>query len=246
MYKRQVLYTFSIVVFGVRMFMKYRHSRYHQIRTASVMFFQFGFAWMLPNLLVYFNKPYMEFNGVWPLKQDYLWPEKVLGSFLGGAGIVGVMLLGYAILAVVATPILTYFFGKRWYCSWVCGCGGLAETLGDPWRQQSIKSTNAWTVERWVVHAVLIAVLAVTASLWIDHLMGGGLYGSWSAPARKWYGFYIGAIFSGIIGVGFYPVMGNRVWCRFGCPQAAILGIWQRLFSRFRICLLYTSPSPRD
>jgi polyferredoxin len=29
--------------------------------------------------------------------------------------------------------------------------------------------------------------------------------------------------------------MGSRVWCRFGCPQAAILGLFQRLFSRFRI-----------
>jgi Pyruvate/2-oxoacid:ferredoxin oxidoreductase delta subunit len=230
-----VLYTLAILVFGVRMFMKYRHSRYHQIRTASVMFFQLVFAWMLPNLLVYFNKPYIEFNGVWPLKYDYLWPEKVLGGFLGGAGIVGVLLLAWAVGLVVATPVLTYFFGKRWYCSWVCGCGGLAETLGDPWRQQSDKSVVAWHVERWLIHAVLVAVVVVTASLWLDHSMSGSLYGSWGAPLRRWYGFYIGAIFSGVVGVGFYPLMGSRVWCRFGCPQAAILGIWQRVFSRFRI-----------
>jgi Pyruvate/2-oxoacid:ferredoxin oxidoreductase delta subunit len=38
-----------------------------------------------------------------------------------------------------------------------------------------------------------------------------------------------------VVGVGFYPLMGSRVWCRFGCPQAAILGILQRCFSRFRI-----------
>ncbi|MEO7522508.1 MAG: 4Fe-4S dicluster domain-containing protein, partial [Ferruginibacter sp.] len=52
---------------------------------------------------------------------------------------------------------------------------------------------------------------------------------------QKWYGFFIASIFSGVIGVGFYPVMGSRVWCRFGCPMAAILGLQQRLFSRFRI-----------
>ena len=230
-----VLYTMAILVFGVRMFMKYRHSRYHQLRTASVMFFQFVFAWMLPNLLIYFNKPYMEFNGVWPLKYDYMWPEKILGGFLGGAGVIGVVLLAWAVGAVLATPVLTYFFGKRWYCSWVCGCGGLAETLGDPWRQQSKKSAKAWQVERWMIHSVLVVVVLVTVSLWIDHTMNGNLYGTWGAPLRKWYGFYIGAVFSGVIGVGFYPLMGTRVWCRFGCPQAAILGIWQRVFSRFRI-----------
>ena len=52
---------------------------------------------------------------------------------------------------------------------------------------------------------------------------------------REQYGFLIGAAFSGVIGVGFYPLLGNRVWCRFGCPMAAILGLQQKLFSKFRI-----------
>ena len=56
-----------------------------------------------------------------------------------------------------------------------------------------------------------------------------------SFKLREWYGFAIGSAFSGVIGVGFYPILGNRVWCRFGCPMAAILGLQQRLFSRFRI-----------
>jgi len=42
-------------------------------------------------------------------------------------------------------------------------------------------------------------------------------------------------MFSGVIGVGFYPILDNRVWCRFGCPMAAVLGIFQRNKSRFRI-----------
>jgi Pyruvate/2-oxoacid:ferredoxin oxidoreductase delta subunit len=229
-----VLYSGAILVFGVRMFMKYRHNRYQQVRTASVMISQFGFAWLLPNLLVLFRQPYMEFNGVWPLKQNYLWPEKLIGEF-GGAGTVGILLIAWAVGMVIATPILTYFFGKRWYCSWVCGCGGLAETLGDPWRQLSDKSTRAWKIERWMIHSVLVLVLAVTASLWIDYKTSGSLYGTWSGGIRNWYGFAIGAVFSGVVGVGFYPLLGSRVWCRFGCPQAAILGLWQRLFSRFRI-----------
>ena len=230
-----VLYTLSILVFGVRMLMKYRHNRYHQIRTLSVMFFQTVFAWYLPQILVRLNKPYVEFNGVWPLKQDYLWPEKVQGQFLG-AGTTGTLLLVFAIAGVVATPILTYFFGKRWYCSWVCGCGGLAETLGDPWRQLSSKSTKAWNIERWLIHGVLFLIVVTTLMLWIDSATSGSLYGSgFSAKLRTWYGFYIGAVFSGVVGVGFYPLLGNRVWCRFGCPQAAILGLFQRVFSRFRI-----------
>jgi polyferredoxin len=56
-----------------------------------------------------------------------------------------------------------------------------------------------------------------------------------SYTLTKWYGFGIGAAFCGVFGVGFYPILGSRVWCRFGCPMAAILGLQQRLLSRFRI-----------
>ena len=230
-----VLYTLSVMVFGVRMWMKYRHNRYHRIRTASVTFFQLGFAFLLPNLLVLFQQPYYEFNGVWPLKQDYLWPSKT--ESLLAAGSVGRLMLYWGLVATfLATPVLTYFFGKRWYCSWVCGCGGLAETLGDPWRQLSDKSNRAWKFERVVIYAVLFAVLAVTVLLWSHYHWGSELIPDKAANIATWiYGLVIGALFSGVAGVGFYPLLGSRFWCRFGCPMAAYLGILQRLFSRFRI-----------
>ncbi len=139
------------------------------------------------------------------------------------------------VLALVAVPLLTYYFGKRWYCSWVCGCGGLAETLGDGWRQLSSKSRRAWQIERWLIYSVLVLVLVTTVLLWVNSLTSGAVFGSIAYRVKAWYGFYIGALFAGIAGVGFYPLLGNRVWCRFGCPQAAVLGLLQRLFSRFRI-----------
>ncbi len=230
-----VLYSLSMLTFGVRMVMKYRHNRYQLIRTGSVLFFQLVFAWVLPNILILFQKPYWEFNGLWPLKYDYLWPGKV-SELWNTPGALGVFLLFWGVVtSLVAVPVLTYFFGKRWYCSWVCGCGGLAETVGDGWRQLSDKSTRAWHFERWIIHGVLVFVLVVTGLLWTNHLTDGGVFGSFSYQAKAWYGFYIGALFSGVAGVGFYPLLGNRVWCRFGCPQAAILGLLQRYFSRFRI-----------
>ena len=135
----------------------------------------------------------------------------------------------------IATPILTYFFGKRWYCSWVCGCGGLANTTGDAFRHLSDKSLKAWKIERWTVYSILILILLTTALLWINSFSNGTVLGNLSGNFAKFYGFFIGAVFSGVIGVGFYPILGTRVWCRFGCPMAAILGIQQKFFSRFRI-----------
>jgi ferredoxin-type protein NapH len=82
---------------------------------------------------------------------------------------------------------------------------------------------------------VLVFIVLTTALLWVDQAQGGGVLGGVSGLFAQWYGFLIGAAFAGVIGVGFYPLMGSRVWCRFGCPMAAILGLQQRFFSRFRI-----------
>ena len=229
------LYTLAVLVFGVRMFLKYRHNRYHLVRTASVMFFQLGFAFVIPNLLKLFKEPEFYFSYFWPLKWQYLWPGDV-NSLLESPGRLGVFMVFWgAVMSLVAVPVLTYFYGKRWYCSWVCGCGGLAETLGDPWRQLSDKSTGAWKVERWLIHGVLVFITLTTLLLWINSATEGAVLGGASQTFADFYGLYIGAIFAGVIGVGFYPLMGSRVWCRFGCPQAAILGLFQRFFSRFRI-----------
>lgn len=230
-----LLYTLAILVFGVRMIWRYRHNRYHLWRTASVMFFQLCFAFALPNLLKLFQQPEFYFSYFWPLKFNYLWPSD-LAQLASGPGLGVFMVYWTVILALIGVPILTYYFGKRWYCSWVCGCGGLAETLGDPWRHLSDKSTTAWKIERWMIHSVLVLIVVVTALLWINSATEGALLGASGSARLSWaYGFVIGAVFSGIVGVGFYPLLGSRVWCRFGCPQAAILGILQRFFSRFRI-----------
>ncbi len=232
-----LLYTLAVWVFGLRMFMKYRHNRYQQVRTASVMIVQLGLSFVLPNLLKAFHQPEFYFSYFWPLKWSYLWPGDFgIGWLVHHPSRVGLwMVIFGAGMSFVATPVLTYFFGKRWYCSWVCGCGGLAETLGDPWRQLSSKSPRAWRLERVSIYSVLVIIVVTTVLLWIDYAAGHPVFGAAAPLLAKWYGFFIGAIFAGVIGVGFYPILGSRVWCRFGCPQAAVLGLWQKLFSRFRI-----------
>lgn len=229
------LYTMAILVFGIRMLLRHRGNRYQQLRTLSVMFFQLGFAFVLPQLLKSFRQPEYYFSYFWPLKPEYLYPWNVreLLAMPGGFGVF--LFLFSAAMTFAVTPVLTYFFGKRWYCSWVCGCGGLAETLGDPWRHLSSNSTRSWKVERAIIYTVLALVIVTTASLWINAQSSGRFLAGFSGQISSWYGFYIGALFSGVIGVGFYPILGSRVWCRFGCPMAAILGVLQRFFSRFRI-----------
>ncbi|MBI3195671.1 MAG: 4Fe-4S binding protein, partial [Ignavibacteriae bacterium] len=228
-------YTLAILIMGVRMMIKYRHNRYQLVRTSSVMFFQLAFAYLIPAFLSRMNQPEYYFSYFWPLKYQYLFPDSVQ-SLMNNPGGLGYLMVVWGIfMSFVATPILSYFFGKRWYCSWVCGCGGLAETAGDPFRQLSDKSLKSWKIERWMIHSVLVFVVVTTVLFWINSASHGAILGGVSQKFAQVYGFLIGAVFSGIVGVGFYPIMGSRVWCRFGCPMAAVLGVLQKKKSRFRI-----------
>lgn len=290
-------YTIAVLIMGAKFIYKYRHNNYQILRTTSVMFFQLGFAWLIPGIMksLYNFEPFYSY--FWPLDYDAIFPG-TLNYMIQQPGKLGVFFIFWGfVMSFIATPILTYFFGKRWYCSWVCGCGGLAETAGDPFRHLSDKSVSAWKIERWMIHSVLALIILATVLMFIADVIGEHLkvtlnqyvyfalvlaaaYGIYRGVSRagnqmrirptmvvlgsiaaflilyalipnlktgdqsvyfstaglaKWYSFSIGMVFSGVIGVGFYPIMGSRVWCRFGCPMAAYMGVIQRFKSRFRI-----------
>jgi polyferredoxin len=86
----------------------------------------------------------------------------------------------------------------------------------------------------WVTALVFFGAIGLWQ--WWSYTDGGTAQLAFNAyDVRTIYGFAISSIFAGVVGTGFYPLMGNRVWCRFGCPLAAYLGLVQRLKSRFRI-----------
>ena len=229
------MYCTVMTVMAVRMYIKYRHNIYQMIRTTSVLFFQIVFAFLIPEIMVRLQMPYYDFKNAFPLDYDFFFQWN-LKELLNSGGI-GLFILVWGIaLTLIVVPVMVYFFGKRWYCSWVCGCGGLAETLGDPYRQHSDKSLFAWKVERWLIHGVLVFAIGMTLlTLYSFFAESGTVLGIKTSSVQNTYSLAIGSIFAGVIGTGFYPIFGNRVWCRFGCPLAAYLGFVQRFKSRFRI-----------
>jgi len=230
-----LMYCIAVVVMGIRMIAKYRHNKYQMVRTASVMFFQTCIAFLLPEILVRLNYPYFDFKNIWPLNYTFFFDWNI-NNLVESGGLGLFMLVWGILLTIIGVPVITYFFGKRWYCSWVCGCGGLAETLGDPFRQLSDKSLRAWKYERWIIHGVLVFAVLMTLMVLYTYFTGSSRILIFdSNTVRGWYGFLIGAGFAGVVGTGFYPLMGNRTWCRFGCPLAAYLGLVQKFKSRFRI-----------
>jgi Pyruvate/2-oxoacid:ferredoxin oxidoreductase delta subunit len=229
------IYCVAMTVMAIRMYIKYRHNRYQMFRTTVVLFFQIAFAFIIPELLVRFNMPYYDFKNAWPLDYDFFFTYNI-NSLIENGTLGMFMLVWGIILTLIIVPIMVYFFGKRWYCSWVCGCGGLAETVGDPYRQLSNKKMWAWKLERYLIYSVLVFAVFMTVLVLYTFFTGSGaLFGIDTYYISVVYGFLIGSIFSGVIGTGFYPIFGNRTWCRFGCPLAAYMGIVQRFKSRFRI-----------
>ncbi|PCJ00665.1 MAG: FeS-binding protein [Flavobacteriales bacterium] len=235
------IYTFFIVAFGVKFMFKYKENKYQLIRTSVVIFCQLILAYLLPEILEGFSNPDHYFakdiKNMWPLNH-YFFDEWHLNNMIEHGGNLGMFYFVFGLfLFIVITPFTTYFLGKRWYCSWVCGCGGLAETAGDTFRQLSSKKVSVWKLERWMIHGVLVLVVIMTITTLYGYFMNSStflgleIYTYFQQP----YGFLIGATFSGVVGVGFYPVLGSRIWCRMGCPLAAYMGLFQRFKSRFRI-----------
>ncbi|MCA1753038.1 MAG: 4Fe-4S binding protein, partial [Flavobacteriales bacterium] len=206
------MYTLAMTVMGIRMMIKYRGNAYQQVRTVSVIFFQVAFAFTLPQILTLMQLPSMDIKSAWPLEYNFFFDYRV--DEMMAAGTFGLFLFGWGIaLFAIGVPVLTYIYGKRWYCSWVCGCGGLAETVGDPYRHLSDKRLGAWQIERWLVHSVLVFAVVMTGLVAYTTFTGDAeVLGVNSYSVRGTYGFLIGFVFAGAVGTGFYPVMGNRVW----------------------------------
>jgi ferredoxin-type protein NapH len=247
-----LLYTMSVTVGGMYMLGRYAHNRYQVVRTTVVMIVQCTFGFSVPVILGMFRQPEYYLSYFWPLKIDAFYPENifrdptvfVLWSFVG---------------SLVFVPVMGVLFGKRWYCSWVCGCGGLANTAGEPWRGLSAKGESAWKFEKISIHTTLIVAIVTTTLVVISAFMGTHSHGTgvwwsghgavsnynfdptrsqavvdWAGHLRYYYGVIVVAVLSGAVGVGLYPLGGTRQWCRNFCPMAAFLGLIQK-FGRYRI-----------
>jgi Pyruvate/2-oxoacid:ferredoxin oxidoreductase delta subunit len=229
-----VLYTIAVVAMGVRFLRLYwGRDRYMVIRTFFNMFAQlvvgFALAFWLP----------WEWgggaedspgNGVffmyyWPLEENAL----VIGEYGGYTAVVKTFLIWNVIAALVIMPVLVYFYGKRPYCAWLCGCGCLAETLGDPFRRLTPRSRLSRRVEP-VIYPFVAAAVGFTA--WV--LLAPDSFSEQVFSTQKWYGIIVKFFFASFLGVGLYTLMGARIWCRYFCPWAGLFGIVAK-FGRYAI-----------
>ena len=236
-----VAYTLVMTVFGLRAMKRWgldRGDKFQVWRYVSLLSFQWIFFFLIPEFLFQYA---VKYEWVGSLAKDpqfvnaawrsygliYAWPLFFYTFFDSPHQI---WIVWGALLSFGVIPILTLFHGKR-YCSWICGCGGLAETLGDRWRHLAPKGSEAikweWMNAIVLVAASLITIAATAADVWSMLREGSGF-------ARYWYKLIVDVWLVGIIPVTLYPFLGGKVWCRYWCPLAKMMQIFSSAFTRFK------------
>ncbi len=194
-----VVYTLTVLGMGVYVIVK-RKDRYIRLRTASLMFFQFFLFFLLHRFLL--PKEFGKAAGYpWPLNISSLYPTRP-----------DYVLIYAAIFTFIFIPIVTYYYGRRVYCGWICSCGAIAETLGDPFRDRAPKSNLSRRLEI-SMYIVFIAAIIVTTAVWLEN-----------RQLSRWYSIIITFYISGIFSMAVYPFMSGRIWCRYFCPAGAWIG----------------------
>ncbi len=234
-----VIYALVILVLGIRAYRKYP-MQIQKVRYASLIVFQWVFLFGVPEILAYFiiDRPWKFYalSVPWPLS---IWsaidaptwvssssPDAVTAGLWIGVGVV---------TSFVLMPLFVRYHGER-FCSFACGCGGLAETLGDFWRHLAPRGITAYKAE-WFGRAILLLAIPVTLLIlndaW-DFIASDALYDS-AKFAQKWYGLVVDFWLACVIGVAFYPYLGNRVWCRFFCPLRAYMEVIAKRIGKIAI-----------
>jgi NosR/NirI family transcriptional regulator, nitrous oxide reductase regulator len=254
-------YTLTVVVFGVRRIRR-RRTPYITAQTLTLMAIQVLPLFLLPyivlpwvghngwfdsgfgrlfadNLLPLANhghgREYWRAFGfvlAWPL---FIW------NFFTDKPMAWWLVIG-CVQTLVLIPAMIWWWGKGAYCGWICPCGALAETLGDDHRRK-MPHGPLWNRVNMLGQAVLAVALLLFALRIVSWASPDGAAGKLyraildGAPAgvQLNYHWVVDTLLAGIMGVGFYFWFSGRVWCRFACPLAALMHIYTRWFSRFRI-----------
>lgn len=248
---KTVLYSSLVAIFAIPAWRRwcgkdFGHLRdFHRLRYATILVCQIGLFFVLPYFILQNYDPsnwwriygiFMPFPLVWEVFFEAPWGWTIAA----------------AAFTFVVLPIAVKYSGSA-FCSWVCGCGCLAETLGDRFRHLSPKGPGAVRAERWIWATTIAAFALAPLYMWYRaHAIGPSaseVY-SWlrahtppppeflrgaAEGSRQWYVYLVDFWYSGVVGVATYFFFGSRIWCRFGCPLRKYIEVLAGWYSRVRI-----------
>ena len=251
-----LLYFGLIGVFGIYWAFK-TNSKIIWKRNLTIIACQWTLWWGIPTFLVaLFGRsaiaPVLKKSlNAWPLNMSAFKVNPVAGpgdpEWWHMVGIVGVVWA--VVLTFIIIPLFTIRYGKI-YCSYICSCGALAETVGNSFRHRGPKGDWPRRLEKYGYIFILLATIATIADLmgWAPVLWmkGSAAYGlgllgfgeKTGEPFRLnllgWYDIWVGTFLAGAMAIGLYPFLGQRIWCRMWCPLAFWMNFWGR-WSTFKI-----------
>lgn len=323
------LYSLAILAAGLAAIRRYR-SPAQTRRYLSLIGFQWVFLFGVPELvapaLTSAASQLYTVSVPWPLSIHSLAKTPDVPA-------AGLWIALGAFVSFVAVPTYVRFQGER-FCSWMCGCGGLAETVGDRFRWLAPRGDGARAAEGGGLLVLALAVpvtLLILGDAWqlvgwqqfldaevrveegvarvsptageaapgdlrvaealvddgvlvllLDKLEHDGTWrrAGWTSSieagdrtvyadkveeghyrlslagippgvlrikaeqsslssarafATGWYGLMVDFWLASFLGVALYPLLGNRIWCRFFCPLRAYMELLSRRFGRLAI-----------
>jgi len=238
-----VLYTTLMTFFGLQAIKRWgldRKDKFQIWRYVSLISFQWIFFFLIPEFLFQYAVKYQWVGAKLasdPVFADqawrsygliYAWPLFFYTFFYSPHQ---VWVVWGVLLTFVIIPIFVLFNGKR-YCSWICGCGGLAETFGDRWRHLAPKGKTSIKWE-WMTYVVLGAATVVTVLVLLKDTYNA-VAGAADLGIRL-YRLYADVWLIGILPVTLYPFLGGKVWCRYWCPLAKLMHLQSHLFAKLKI-----------
>jgi len=231
-YLYSLLYTIVMLVFGAEALLRWRnkarHKSYQTWRYASLIGFQVGFFFLVNILGVQALSVKYAWRA-WGLYQPFpLFFNTFFWWYPGDPAHIKWLFIGAGLLLTFGLiPWMARYHGKR-FCSWICGCGGLAETLGDRWRHLAPKGVRS---RRWEFQgAVVLAASAIVALVVVGMYQTDGNNPWWRA-----YSYLVDFWLVAVIPVALYPFFGGKVWCRYWCPLAAYNQILSSWFGKLKI-----------
>ncbi|MBD3169369.1 MAG: FAD-binding protein [candidate division Zixibacteria bacterium] len=209
-----VLYSIVITGFGIKAIYRYRNDSYQVKRYIALILSQVILFWLIPEII--FQTLYPVHDG-WRAYGLFYPAPLYVWNFWAPMNAHIFWFAWSILISVIGIPIVARIWGKK-YCSYVCSCGGLAETLGDKYRVLSPRGRRARAWENLLTYFILLCVGTVVLFGLLDKNSGW-----WSFQA-----LVIDFAIAGVIGIASYPFWGNRIWCRFGCPLAKLYYIFAK------------------
>jgi len=151
-------------------------------------------------------------NATWPYFPEVLWSA-------------GALVIWYYVLSFIFLPVVVYLYGRRAWCSFICGTGVMAEALGDAYRNRGVKSTGiprGFVVLKWII-------LAATVALTVAALAGDPADTLFSTIFLVVFILLIRTLIMNAANLILIPKFGTRIWCKYFCPQGLLIGLISRI-----------------